>query len=240
MGIDFPNRPPEKITRREVLTGLAATTLGLSFAKEIFDGSPGPALPEGLDETQFKGIVRDVFEERAVTLDGYSSTLAQTAMTFLAEVLLVALLEKKGIETGNASFVQSKRGKEITEKLAKLDYDAFVEMVVKGPLVEEVLFRLLPSKFLTENGKVDWETGVPLAGAFAAMHNVVLQDDGTRKFSTESIPIQQFISGLLYWYLMRKKGFSHAFLGHAAHNAVPAGAIMMSSYFDRLFKHTDE
>ena len=73
------------------------------------------------------------------------------------------------------------------------------------------------------------EIGIPLSALFAYAHNIKRDKEGhVLGFDTEFIPLPQFIDGVFYWYLMRERGFSHAWLAHAQKSTmiITANALM--------------
>jgi len=95
-------------------------------------------------------------------------------------------------------------------------------------LIEEAVFRLIPSEYLA--GRVGkgsrekrWDIGIPMSAIFALGHNIQRKNssDILPRFTSfkEFVPFSHFMSGVFYWYLIREKGYNHAFLAHAAHNA---------------------
>lgn len=86
----------------------------------------------------------------------------------------------------------------------------------KQEAYEELLFRLGPSLltnlFGATKGGVFWEVGVPIQYLFAVIHGT------SDKEGKRYIPAPQFILGLFYWYLQRKKGVHHNVLSHIFSN----------------------
>ncbi|HEV7424713.1 MAG TPA: hypothetical protein VGO21_06045, partial [Candidatus Paceibacterota bacterium] len=62
-------------------------------------------------------------------------------------------------------------------------------------------------------------------------HNIELKKSLELKIH-KSVPLSQFMGGLLYWYLMRERGYSHAVLAHSINNSVPfsIGALLFKIY----------
>ena len=120
---------------------------------------------------------------------------------------------------------------ELTREGGKEKLDKWTKAVlVTFPLVEEAIARLLPSLaasyFISPKGKV-WEIGIPSSLAFALYHNVVdstvtetrgIQLTENKKFSTEWMPVPQFILGVYAWYLQMQYGFHAAVIFHSAWN----------------------
>lgn len=92
--------------------------------------------------------------------------------------------------------------------------------IIVAPIIEEVLFRAIPSAVINKIypkgvGKSMWSVGIPISYLFARAHRGEALDGG-RDF----IPVSQFVSGCFFWYLMRNRGFMHNLTAHAAHNAL--------------------
>lgn len=100
---------------------------------------------------------------------------------------------------------------EIANKIKNHFISTMLEAAVFAPLIEEFIFRGLPSALaddITHNpNSMHWKTGIISSLIFAVLH-----DFGR-------IPLTQFIGGLFFWQLQRTKGFAHNALAHGTHNA---------------------
>ena len=82
-----------------------------------------------------------------------------------------------------------------------------VQMIVVGPFVEELLFRLVPKAVLG----LSWWVGACAAVLFAFLHN--LPGNPLR-----SLPLSQLVSGLFLWGALRTAGIGAAIWMHASEN----------------------
>lgn len=94
-----------------------------------------------------------------------------------------------------------------------------INFFVTQPAIEEAAFRLAPSKIINTvfrgaKGKNAWIAGMPISALFAKIHTYKYPKELRNKI----IPWPQFLMGSYWWYLMRKRGYSHAFMAHAANN----------------------
>jgi len=97
---------------------------------------------------------------------------------------------------------------------------------VAGPIMEEVIFRILPAHLLFKEG-MQWVVGIPANFAFAAGHNIVpVGEEVTRsiqltdghKLSLDLVPLPQFMLGAYCWYVMKRYGDWAPILAHAINN----------------------
>lgn len=128
-----------------------------------------------------------------------------------------AITNRLGLPFGNAGWYATER-KKLVEGFRK---SQLFNMGVIAPLWEEGFFRQLPSWLLNTIGVqgTAWEVGVSTSVLFALTHNFTF-DEKTKKvdFSTNKLPVGQFIYGNYLWKAMRERGFSHALLAHSAIN----------------------
>jgi membrane protease YdiL (CAAX protease family) len=84
---------------------------------------------------------------------------------------------------------------------------------VISPIVEEAIFRYVPSCFLDRRGQYGLELpkGALISLIFAASHS-----------GPFGIPVPQFISGLNYWEIQRIGGFKYAVIAHSTRNTLGA------------------
>ena len=153
----------------------------------------------------------------------YLRTLMETQLLIGGEILSELTMRALGIQRGYREDPE-----DLTRLLTEERWKTILAMVVVNPLFEEASFRLFPSLVIGKKGK-RWEVGVPISVIFALAHN--LQKDkvsGGIKFNKEFVPLPQFLAGIYYWYLIRERGFSHAFLAHAFNNGF-ATAVMLAT-----------
>lgn len=156
----------------------------------------------------------------------------------------IAVGKELGISVGNASFDnQEKKAcgnnpnpKACREELIN-DPQLETELLFNAPLIEEIIFRGVPSMALSayENRGND-EAPHPIeafvngsgglrmnrreaivggvtAAAFGLAHNIT-----EKGIDTKHVPAPQFTAGLTNWYLQRKFGFFSNFLSHIGAN----------------------
>ena len=170
-----------------------------------------------------RGIVQ-MFRELFKHVEGEGAVarakrlICQTALIVCAEIIvsvpLAAALQAVGVRFGNA-------GADKLEALSKTAPGVMlVSACIVGPIVEEAIFRLLPSKLLDfanslrrkpESKNPAWSTGLVASALFAAAHGL------------SAIPIPQFLSGLFFWRTMRNYGYWGAVFCHAAQNGILLG-----------------
>jgi hypothetical protein len=148
--------------------------------------------------------------------DSYAKTIIESNLLLAADIIAIKTLNALGIDHTKPI------DKEELERIFKnTSISDVIAITFAGPLSEETIFRLLPSKiidYLSRNKNSHWwEVGIPISFLFAFAHNLDFDEEGL-KFQ-KAIPLSQFMGGLFYWYLMRERGFSHAVLAHSTHNA---------------------
>lgn len=112
---------------------------------------------------------------------------------------------------------------------------------VIGPVTEEILFRGLPSFFLSATNpeedpmttifgrsesllsKRELAAGIISTALFAGMHSLT-------KKGLEGIPVPQAISGFSFWYLQRRFGFLANTLAHITHNSIATQIIKNATF----------
>lgn len=167
-------------------------------------------------------------EEEQKDIDSYTETAIEQSLMMGAKYIANAVFEKLKIENGNKSMSDE----EIIEYLEDESISTLFTSGVLAPIIEEALFRALPSGFINQNDKGHrWEIGIPTSFLFALMHNFKKEESDEWSF-TKAVPISQFMGGLFYWYLMREKGYSHATMAHSMNNAIPfsIGILLLKAY----------
>ena len=148
----------------------------------------------------------------------------------LAQMISIPVIRKYNIPIGSTGM-----GKEDYEYLmSKPINEILLDAAVASPILEETLFRAIPSfvaSGLGAKGNV-WEVGIPTSAVFALVHNIGINEDYKKELNMEKMPLYQFAGGLFYWYLMRERGFTHSVVAHSANNAV---AMTVAKVFHSAF-----
>lgn len=184
--------------------------------------------------TEAQGLKTEKTEDKE---NSFAETAIEQSLMMGAKYIANAIFEKLKIEHGNKSL----RDEEIIEYLKDKPISGLLMVGALGPVIEEALFRALPTGFIDKNDKRSrWEIGIPTSLLFALTHNLKKEESGELQF-TKSIPISQFMGGLFYWYLMREKGYIHATMAHSMNNAIPMsiGILLFKAYpEEKAFKIT--
>ncbi|OGK29211.1 hypothetical protein A3D06_02500 [Candidatus Roizmanbacteria bacterium RIFCSPHIGHO2_02_FULL_40_9] len=214
---------------------------------EEFDEEGDPLLIGAIQATYSYAMTRPPVAELATNISNgtcdalgipkgsYRETVMQAIGLISAMIPLTTLVNLFGIKSGNQSF----------EKGEYEDYlnNHFLKMLIEGgviaPVVEEALFRLLPSFSLDLLGNISsklrpdprvfWPLGITQATLFGLIHNIQSAPDGSSRFA-RSLPFEQTTMGLSQWYMMREKGLRHAILCHGTFNTV---ALSMGKFLSR-------
>lgn len=136
-----------------------------------------------------------------------------------------------GLQTGNAGYQQAPNcnSGECQPQL-EIPESEKRTTIFFGPLIEETVFRGLPSAVLDavegnkkpayqlsesrlEFSRKEVITGIVSSLAFGAVHNYT--DKG---FNTHTVPASQTFGGILYWWLQRKFGFFSNLTAHMTNN----------------------
>ncbi|MEK7074446.1 MAG: CPBP family glutamic-type intramembrane protease [Patescibacteria group bacterium] len=160
--------------------------------------------------------------------DSYTQTAIEQSLMMGAKYIANAIFEKLKIENGNKSLSDE----EIIECLRDKPISSLFVTGVLAPVIEEAFLRALPSAFIDENDKKHrWDIGIPTSLLFALTHNFKKEESGELRF-LKVVPINQFMGGLFYWYLMREKGYSHATMAHSINNAIKIciGMLLVRAY----------
>lgn len=92
-------------------------------------------------------------------------------------------------------------------------FSLFLLMIVIAPLLEEIVFRIIPSAMLSKfTDDICWTMGVITSILFALLHGMAVSGNKLH------VPIGQFFVGMMLWYIVRVYGFEWAFLSHAMFN----------------------
>lgn len=162
------------------------------------------------------------------SIPAHLETIGQTTLINVAEVIFATLMKMKGIETGNEGW------QSLVYQFERDPKKTIEAAVIHIPALEEALFRLGPDLLLINKdpSKKYWlSAGLPSAALFGLAHNLVRDKNNAFRLGREKIPLPQFFSGLLFWYLMREKGFSHPLLAHASNNGL-VSLLLILQYHD--------
>ncbi|HUR29700.1 MAG TPA: CPBP family glutamic-type intramembrane protease [Planctomycetota bacterium] len=150
--------------------------------------------------------------------------MRRTLWVMIAELVAIFALTAIGIDVGNAG------EDEIGELLDSGFAHALFIGVVLAPILEELICRGLPSFVsdivLRQKAGQRWILGTSMAAVFASLHNLSWTDGpnmialGPQLWFYLSLPIQQFMMGLLQWDFVRRYGLWACILSHALHNFV--------------------
>lgn len=159
----------------------------------------------------------------------YTKTIIEQSLIMGASVIADTILEKLKIEHGNKILSEE----DIIEYFRDKPIKGLLEVGILGPVVEEALFRALPSRGLInkKDARHRWDIGIPTSLLFALGHNLKIEESGELRF-IKSVPVSAFMGGLFYWYLMREKGYSHAAIAHSMNNTIPMsiGILLFKAY----------
>lgn len=234
---DIENVEKEHVTlsRRSFLkflgamgTALAIEQIGVSTAEPQKDSevnkkidtknqdvSPQVTLKQKSEDTSSHESKTEIEEDNKE--GSYTETAIEQSLMIGAKYIAHAIFKKLKIEHGDKSMTDE----EIIKSLRDYPIATLFASGVFVPVIEEALFRGLPSAFIdTNDTRRRWEIGIPTSLLFALVHNVSKEESGKLQF-IKSVPINQFMGGLFYWYLMREKGYSHAVFAHSMNNAIP-------------------
>jgi hypothetical protein len=150
---------------------------------------------------------------------GWQDAAKLSAKALVAGTLVGIAMEKLGLESGNAGEAT------IVDQMRQESLRMSVTALAVAPVVEEGLFRLLPSVVADKlqpcrKSSGRWLLGSASALAFAAVHGIK-NEEGEPVF-----PAQLFITGMAAWRSQRKGGYRHAVLSHAVNNAIATYAVL--------------
>lgn len=208
------------LNRREVLK-LIAYTAGSTF---FLKAGPGSAknldaltkpVASGIDKGDKSTASKEkLSSSESNNLTEYGKTTIEQGMMILGKVLVNKVMQNMGIKSGNQSidreaFMKSLQNFSVADMMGK---------GVLGPAAEEYLLRLLPSHLIANSEGNAWRFGIPLALLFAGSHDIQIRGDSKNLLLVNALPLNIFLGGCFYWYLMREKGFNHAVLAHSENN----------------------
>jgi hypothetical protein len=150
---------------------------------------------------------------------------------------VAVLSHEQKLPIGNASMISGAlRRVDIERAVAAFEKDPecatrlYMTVGVVGPIVEEAIFRVLPSLLAPMPG-ARWDMGIPFNVIFSLMHSVVPDEAPTRlsiplsstqKLSLDKLPVSQFFLGAFCWYCARTYGSLAPILTHGLNNQIPA------------------
>ncbi len=231
------------ITRRQLFTRMAllgasgvlvgqthenakiAEKLRADEDKRRREGKPAPE-----PDISLFGAINNRFRKPEQIIGGteqsYMTTAVIGAVNYLANILAGKVLAKLEIPGGNRGLAGG--------KLRKMLHEQPIATVLQGcigaPITEEVLFRMIPSEYMAGNGGagVSWTVGTLSSAVFALMHNLRQHPNGQVTFE-KGIPLQQFMTGLVCWHLMRTRGIDHAIVGHGTQSVIVMVRALMAA-----------
>jgi len=228
----IPKEETKEVSRRDFLRFLGATGAAVVLdslatkkadAEEELKNTEKPLKNnEGKSEESKKENVdtnkkdKNQVEQTDKNEQSYKETMVESGFFLVGNILTTAIFTKLGIPYGRS--LSPEEIERIAENKGRT-INQVIEGVVLAPVLEEAILRALPSSLIGNNKELRWDIGIPTSALFALAHNFNVDEFDEIKFE-KSIPITQFMSGLFYWYLMRKGGYSHAVLSHSLHNSI--------------------
>ena len=140
----------------------------------------------------------------------YAATMGETALLFGLRYALQKAGDKVGVPLGHGR----KDNASINRFAEEHPVLAASSSTLGTPITEELIFRELPSRVLEKKGYDDGSlvsrrAKLAIAGIFAATHA-----------GPDAIPVPQFIGGLNYNRIHKKRGVKASMLAHATNNAL--------------------
>lgn len=144
-------------------------------------------------------------------------TVVETLGTWIFNVAIGYFADRIGVDHGG----HAADGDLYAEQLQESPVQLYLRDNIAIPVVEEAIFRLLPSAFFSD--EVDplnmrWGTGIASATLFAAVHNFSKPEADRITLHLDSIPVEQFVLGVYCWHAQRRGGFRHAAGAHVLYN----------------------
>jgi membrane protease YdiL (CAAX protease family) len=137
-----------------------------------------------------------------------------------ARLLTQEVLNHCGVDS--SQLTQHPSQKLYLETLRSKPIETLLMTCVAAPILEEVVFRALPSSLLDQRGEhgLSWSAGIPISLMFTLAHNIVPDKSKplNLSFDASSISIPTFAAGLVFWYLQRTAGVDAAIVAHMANN----------------------
>lgn len=204
------NKVPQNATVAESTKARAPESTATGYWKSLANGTRDSVLPD----FAAKYLPENLYAKTAV--EALSITLG-VDLPYATAIYQLRKLMGKGFLFGGNAGLGSDEGiaREIMLSVPK----AFYLGVVKGPLIEELLYRGLPGAI-----SKSWWMGVPSSLAFGFQHNFY-PERGKLKFS-RTIPVPQIYGGLYFWWLQRQRGIAHSILAHSTQNLTLPAALL--------------
>ncbi len=210
-------REPIILSRREFVQMI-------SLAGAALATSSLPALNKA-DDKDLSGEQPNIAAKQE-SEDTYVDTMFDSGALLIAEIAMTEIFDKLNIPIGNAGLTNAQIEKLLQAPIEKI----LIQYAGLHSAFEEALFRGLPQTALNQlkvRGNI-WKVGIPTSVLFALMHNIKREKLAKEyHFSTDFIPLPQFVGGLFYWKMMRERGFPHAIVAHGTQN----GAIFTIGKF---------
>ena len=149
----------------------------------------------------------------------------------IGSLLFTVLSNKLGLRTGNAGakeFGETTRRKQTSHPQEARQMQTMMDVIgiAVVPPIEEYFFRAWPSNhFLGENKGVRWDVGLPMSLLFAVSHNIspIRLLEGKLPVNFDTVPIQQFVGGMVFWKKFRETNLITVSAMHIASNAASYG-----------------
>jgi hypothetical protein len=146
------------------------------------------------------------------------TTAIQSIVMWVGNMTVSELLSKTKLEHGGHAGDGQLYGEQMETRPVK----TYLRDNFLIPVVEEMLFRLLPSSLFAEEKppqvKLHWEVGIASTLVFGMVHNFSKQRPDAITIHLKSLPLEQLIMGSYCWYAQRKGGFFHAAGAHVLYN----------------------
>ena len=228
-----------RLSRRNMFKTAVMTAIGYWCSKDVLAKMQAP-------DAEPSGSIRKTGWPRVKEIAWDTVFYQVGSMCFSSA--LVSL----GIRTGNASSAGS-----LFRKPRGGEFDAFLEkmlddpegagiriyhvLCVRAPIIEEALFRIIPS-YLSGGAGKRWDVGIPTSALFALLHNLTARETpglgiplgAERKLALTWVPLPQFMMGCYFWYLMREHGALAALLTHSGANHLSGLPMLMGGRGLRL------
>lgn len=163
-----------------------------------------------------KPITERIIEESTHNRRALLSSFIESVAVWATNHVTAIGLEKLGIKNG----AHAGDGKLYEEAVNKKTLQTYLSSNLFIPLMEEVMFRLIPSSFLDgkDRGSIRWDVGLTSNVIFALIHNFGNPEENKYTVSLTSIPLVQFVLGSYCWYAQRTGGFIHSAGAHILYN----------------------
>jgi hypothetical protein len=212
---DTARRPREvTMSRRNFLVGTIAggTAVGwLVLSQTNLDQEIGERLAK-------KSLVERVKSEAMSHRRSGIRTAVESIVVWAANIGMGAVADKLKVEHGG----HAADGEFYEEQLEESPYAIYARDNWLIPVIEEAIFRLLPSSLFSEevspNVQLHWKTGLASTVVFAAIHNFSKPEADKIRLHLDSLPLEQLVLGAYCWYAQRRGGFIHAAGAHDLYN----------------------